>query len=88
MNYRLGSFGFFSHAALTAESPNRASGNQGLLDQIAALPGVSRITEVDGVGARGLSVSRDPDRERCCVVVAFREPITSPDTPGTGSGLG
>jgi para-nitrobenzyl esterase len=37
MNYRLGSFGFFSHAALTAESPNRASGNQGLLDQIAAL---------------------------------------------------
>lgn len=37
MNSRLGSFGFFSHAALTAESPNRASGNQGLLDQIAAL---------------------------------------------------
>ena len=37
MNYRVASFGFFSHAALTAESPNRASGNQGLLDQIAAL---------------------------------------------------
>jgi para-nitrobenzyl esterase len=37
INYRLGSFGFFSHPALTAESPRRASGNQGLLDQVAAL---------------------------------------------------
>ena len=36
-NYRLGSFGFFSHPALTKESPHRASGNQGLLDQVAAL---------------------------------------------------
>jgi para-nitrobenzyl esterase len=37
LNYRLGSLGFFSHPALTRESPNRASGNQGILDQIAAL---------------------------------------------------
>ena len=37
INYRLGSFGFFAHPALTRESPNRASGNQGLLDQVAAL---------------------------------------------------
>jgi para-nitrobenzyl esterase len=37
MNYRLGPFGFFSHPALTRESPRRASGNQGILDQIAAL---------------------------------------------------
>jgi para-nitrobenzyl esterase len=37
INYRLGSFGFFSHPALTRESPHRASGNQGILDQIAAL---------------------------------------------------
>ena len=37
MNYRLGIFGFFTHAALTAESPNKASGNYGLLDQTAAL---------------------------------------------------
>jgi para-nitrobenzyl esterase len=37
INYRLGSFGFFSHPALTAESQHRASGNQGLLDQVAAL---------------------------------------------------
>jgi len=37
INYRVGMFGFFSHPALTAESPNHASGNQGILDQIAAL---------------------------------------------------
>jgi para-nitrobenzyl esterase len=37
INYRLGTFGFFSHPALTRESPHQASGNQGILDQIAAL---------------------------------------------------
>ncbi|HVW97157.1 MAG TPA: carboxylesterase family protein [Mucilaginibacter sp.] len=37
INYRLGIFGFFSHPELTAESPNHASGNYGLLDQNAAL---------------------------------------------------
>ena len=37
MNYRLGAFGFFSHPALTRESPRSVSGNQGILDQIAAL---------------------------------------------------
>jgi para-nitrobenzyl esterase len=36
-NYRLGVFGFFAHPELSAESPNGASGNQGILDQIAAL---------------------------------------------------
>jgi len=37
INYRLGPFGFYSHPALTRESPHRASGNQGIQDQIAAL---------------------------------------------------
>ena len=37
LNYRLGALGFFSHPALTRESSRRASGNQGILDQIAAL---------------------------------------------------
>jgi para-nitrobenzyl esterase len=36
-NYRVGIFGFFSHPELTAESPNHASGNYGMLDQVAAL---------------------------------------------------
>lgn len=37
VNYRLGLFGFLAHPGLTAESPHGASGNYGLLDQIAAL---------------------------------------------------
>ncbi|MDB5673285.1 MAG: carboxylesterase family protein [Sphingomonas bacterium] len=42
MNYRLGIFGFFSHPELTAGSPHHASGNYGLLDQVAALGWVKR----------------------------------------------
>ena len=37
MNYRLGIFGFLAHPELAAESGHNASGNYGLLDQIAAL---------------------------------------------------
>jgi para-nitrobenzyl esterase len=36
MNYRLGAFGFFTHPALTAESPHKASGNYGLMDMLAS----------------------------------------------------
>jgi para-nitrobenzyl esterase len=42
MNYRLGPLGFLAHPALTKESPRRASGNYGLLDQIEALRWVKR----------------------------------------------
>lgn len=42
INYRLGVFGFLSHPALSAESPNQVSGNYGLLDMIAALQWVQR----------------------------------------------
>jgi para-nitrobenzyl esterase len=41
-NYRLGMFGFFSHPELTQESPQKASGNYGLLDLIAVLEWVQR----------------------------------------------
>jgi para-nitrobenzyl esterase len=37
VNYRTNIFGFFSHPELTKESPHHASGNYGLLDQVAAL---------------------------------------------------
>jgi para-nitrobenzyl esterase len=37
LNYRSGLFGFFAHPRLSRESPHGASGNYGLLDQIAAL---------------------------------------------------
>ncbi|HEX5425091.1 MAG TPA: carboxylesterase/lipase family protein [Candidatus Acidoferrales bacterium] len=42
MNYRLGIFGFFAYPALAHESPHRASGNYGLMDQVAALKWVQR----------------------------------------------
>jgi para-nitrobenzyl esterase len=42
MNYRLGVFGFFSHPELTKESRRKASGNYGLLDQVAALQWVKK----------------------------------------------
>lgn len=66
LNYRLGPFGFLSHPAFAAESPRRAAGNYGLLDQIAALQWVqrnirhfggdpSRVT-IFGESAGGMSV--------------------------------
>lgn len=37
INYRLGVFGFLAHPELTRESTRNASGNYGMLDQVAAL---------------------------------------------------
>ena len=42
INYRLGPFGFLAHPELTAESKNNTSGNQGIMDQLAALQWVQR----------------------------------------------
>jgi para-nitrobenzyl esterase len=53
INYRLGVFGFFSHPALTKESPQHTSGNYAIQDQIAALQWVhDNISRFGG----------DPDR--------------------------
>lgn len=41
-NYRLNIFGFFAHPELSAEAPYKASGNYGLLDQVAALQWVQK----------------------------------------------
>lgn len=48
VNYRLGVFGFFAHPALAAESPHGAAGNDGFLDQLAALRWVQ-----ENIGAFG-----------------------------------
>jgi len=67
LNYRTNLFGFFSHPELTKESPHKASGNYGLLDQVAALRWVQqniaafggdpkRVT-IAGESAGSLSVS-------------------------------
>ena len=64
VNYRLDAFGFFAHPALTAESPRRASGNYGLLDQIAALEWVQRNIARLAVTHRGSrSSARSPARQ-------------------------
>ena len=41
-NYRLNIFGFFAHPELSAEAPYKASGNYGLLDQVAAMHWVQK----------------------------------------------
>ena len=52
-NYRVGALGFLAYPALTQESPNRSSGNYGLLDQIAALKWVhANIAAFGGDPAR------------------------------------
>lgn len=42
INYRVGIFGFYSHPELTKESGHNASGNYGLMDQLAALKWVKQ----------------------------------------------
>lgn len=42
INYRLGAFGFLAHPELTKESKQGVSGNQGILDSLAALRWVNR----------------------------------------------
>ena len=56
LNYRLGSFGFFAHPALTRESPHHASGNQGILDQIAALKWVRDNIATFGGDPRNVTI--------------------------------
>lgn len=48
LNYRVGVMGFFSHPELSKENSNNASGNYGLLDQIAALKWVQK--NISGFG--------------------------------------
>jgi para-nitrobenzyl esterase len=55
-NYRLGPFGFFSHPELTTESGHNASGNQGLLDTIAALKWVQTNIAAFGGDPRNVTI--------------------------------
>jgi para-nitrobenzyl esterase len=68
VNYRVGVFGFLAHPALTAESPQRSSGNYGLLDALAALRWVrenvaafggdpQRVTTIGGSAGAALAAT-------------------------------
>jgi para-nitrobenzyl esterase len=56
MNYRLNIFGFFVHPELTAESPQHASGNYGLMDQAAAIQWVHRNIEKFGGDPKNVTI--------------------------------
>jgi len=56
-NYRLGIFGFFAHPGLTKESGHNASGNYGLLDQVAALQWVHNNIAAFGGDPNNVTIS-------------------------------
>jgi para-nitrobenzyl esterase len=55
-NYRLGVFGFFAHSELTRESDHSASGNYGLMDQVAAMQWVQKNIAAFGGDARRVTI--------------------------------
>lgn len=57
INYRLGIFGFFSHPELTRESSVNASGNYGLMDQIAALKWVKNNIAAFGGDPKNITIA-------------------------------
>ncbi len=57
VNYRVGIFGFFAHPELTKESGYNASGNYGILDQIAALKWVQKNIAAFGGDATNVTIA-------------------------------
>ena len=56
-NYRLNIFGNFAHPELSAESPYKASGNYGYLDQVAAMKWVQKNIAVFGGDAKKVTIA-------------------------------
>jgi para-nitrobenzyl esterase len=70
-NYRLGALGFFADPSLDAESPHGVSGNQGTLDQIAALKWVQdNIARFGGDPSRVLLFGESAGAINTCTLVA------------------
>ena len=57
INYRLGVLGYLAHPQLSAESPQRISGNYGLLDQIEALRWVQRNISAFGGNPANVTIA-------------------------------
>lgn len=91
VNYRLGVYGFLSHPALRKENPDNASGNYGLLDQVAALRWVH-----DNIAAFGGDPQRVTLAGQSAGAAAVHHLIASPLAKGlfqqaiaeSGSGMG
>ena len=77
INYRVGILGFFAHPELTKESGHNASGNQGLLDQVAALQWVHR-----NIAAFGGDPARVTIAGQSAGAMSVMELLTSPLTNG------
>jgi para-nitrobenzyl esterase len=72
INYRLGVLGFLSHPELAAESPYGASGNYGILDQIAALDWVRQnIAAFGGDPERVTIAGESAGGESVCILGAM-----------------
>jgi para-nitrobenzyl esterase len=56
INYRLGPFGWLAHPELTKESGQRASGNYGVMDAIAALKWVQKNANAFGGDTRRITI--------------------------------
>ena len=59
INYRLSVFGFFAHPELTQESDRHASGNYGLMDQVAALQWVQKNIAAFGGDPKRVTIDGD-----------------------------
>ncbi|MEK6476046.1 carboxylesterase family protein [Catalinimonas sp. 4WD22] len=57
INYSVGIFGFFAHPKLTQESAHQASGNYGLMDQIAALQWVQNNIDAFGGDPQNVTIA-------------------------------
>lgn len=76
-NYRVGPFGFLAHPELTAESDHHASGNYGLMDQIAALHWVA-----DNIRGFGGDPSRVAIAGQSAGAMSVEDLLASPQAKG------
>jgi para-nitrobenzyl esterase len=91
VNYRVGVYGFFAHPELSAESPAHASGNYGLLDQVAGLRWVH-----DNIASFGGDPARVTIAGQSAGAASVHHLISSPLAKGlfsqaiaqSGSGMG
>lgn len=76
MGYRLGVFGFFADEDLALESPNKTTGNYGLLDQIKALEWVRDNIAAFGGAPENVTLSGE-SAGSACVSALCTSPLAS-----------